>query len=265
LHVAIDETYGPRGYGRSRYVTGERRTQVGVVFDDDKVEYIREQIIECLSALREFSGGKHKEFHFVDIYNRNGIWGCVPTGINLRIFEFFAHIYESYRWPVLIQTVDKRTFRDMDGLNKKMSFDGLDPCDPSDVALSLLCLKIRMRFRSSNEPLTLILDEGRRKVGQPFGDELFRGWPASFVGRFASSEQEGLLQIADFVAFCINRSTHLSLKEKRTDLDLWFMELVGQMRLNCDDIVPLLVTADFTVEQFDEFHRLHREFNSTTN
>jgi hypothetical protein len=144
---------------------------------------------------------------------------------------------------------------------KELRFDGLNPSDPSDVALSLLCLQIRIRFKSSNEPLTILLDEGRKKAGQRFGDELFRGWPTPFVGRFASSKAETLLQIADFLAFCINRSTHLALKEKRTELDQWFMELVAGMRISSNNVVPLLMNSDFTVEQFDEFHRLHRQLN----
>lgn len=261
MHIAIDDTYGPQSHGLSRYVTGHRRTQVGVVFGDSEVSHIREQISECLSVLLETTGKKPEEFHFVDIYNRNGVWGRIAEGLNLRLFEFFAHIYETHRWPVLVQTVDKRTFKDLKGFDKNLKFDGLNPSDPSDVALSLLCLKIRIRFKSLNEPLTLLLDEGRKKAGQRFGDELFGGWPAPFVGRFASSKDEGLLQIADFLAFCINRSTHLALKEKRTKIDLWLMELVAGMRINCNDIVPLMMNSDFTVEQFDEFHRLHRQFN----
>jgi hypothetical protein len=261
LHIAVDDTYGPQAHGRSRYVTGKRRTQVGVVFDDDEVDHIREQISECLSFILAHTGEKPEEFHFVDIYNRNGVWKRITQGLNLRVFEFFAHIYETHRWPVLIQTVDERTFKDLKGLDKRLSFDGLKPNDPSDVALSLLCLQIRIRFKSLNEPLTLLLDEGRKKAGRRFGDELFQGWPAPFVGHFASSKAESLLQIADFLAFCINRSTHLALKEERTDIDLWFMELVSGMRIKSNNIVPLLMNSDFTVEQFDEFHRLHRQLN----
>ncbi len=261
MHIAIDDTYGPQGHGRSRYVTGKRRTQVGVVFDDTKVSYIRQQINECLSAILDITGEQPKEFHFVDIYNRNGVWGRMTAGSNLAVFECFAHIYKLHRWPVLIQTVDDRTFRDLKGFNKKLTFDALNPNDPSDVALSLLCIKIRTQFKSLNQPLTVLLDEGRKKAGQRFGDELFRGWPAPFVGQYASSKTEGLLQIADFLAFCINRSTHLSLKEKRTELDLWFMQLVADMQIKSNDIVPLFMNSDFTVEQFDEFHRLHRQMN----
>ena len=258
MHISIDDTYGPQGHGRSRYVTGERRTHVGVVFDDDKVDYIREQIAGCLTFILENTGEKPEEFHFVDIYNRNGVWGRMSTDFNLRVFEFFAHIYETHRWPVLIQTVDKRTFKDLKGLDRKLRFDGLNPSDPSDLALSLLCLQIRIRFKSSNEPLTILLDEGRKKAGQPFGDELFRGWPAPFVGRFASSKAESLLQIADFLAFCVNRNTHIALKNPRKDVDIWFLQLFDSMKINSSDLSPFIAKSDFTAIEFDEFHRLNR-------
>lgn len=88
----------------------------------------------------------------------------------------------------------------------------------------------------SDEPLTLLLDEGIKKAGQPFGDQLFRNWPSPFVGRFASSRSEELLQIADFFAFCVNRNTHLALESRRTELDLWFLQLVTNMRINSTDL-----------------------------
>jgi hypothetical protein len=206
-----------------------------------------------------FIGKKPKEFHFVDIYNRNGVWGQMGSDMNLRIFAFFAHIYETYRWPVLVQTVDKRTFKDLKGLDKKLIFDGLKPTDPSDVALSLLCIQIRVRFKALNEPLTLLVDEGRKRAGQRFGDEMFRGWPKPFTGLYVSSSEEPLIQIADFMAFCVNRTTYLMLKEKRTEIDLWFLDLVGHMKINSNHLVPMTLNRDFTTDGFDEFHRLHRQ------
>jgi hypothetical protein len=74
----------------------------------------------------------------------------------------------------MIQTVDKRTVRDLKGLNRVLVFEGLSPKDFSHIALCLLCRRIRMRFKGSDEPLTLLLDEGIKKAGQPFGDQLFR-------------------------------------------------------------------------------------------
>lgn len=258
MHIAIDDTYGPADHGTSRYVTGKRRTQVGVLFKDSEVEHIREQVRNCLDFLRERIGERLGEFHFVDIYNRKGVWQRTEQGLNLRLFEAFAEIYSSYRWPVMVQTVDKRTVADLKGLNKALVFEGLNPNDYSHVALSLLCLRIRMRFKTTNEPLTLLLDEGLKKAGKPFGDQLFKNWPTTFVGRFASSKSEGLLQIADFLAFCVNRNTHLALKSQRTELDQWFMQIVSHMRINSADLSPFFAKPNFSGDDFDEFHRRDR-------
>ena len=245
-------------HGTSRYVTGKRRTQVAVLFDDTEVDHIREQVRVCLNLIHEDTEERPGEFHFVDIYNRKGLWGRAREGLNLQLFEAFAEIYSSYRWPVMIQTVDKRTVKDLKGLNKVLVFDGLSPNDFSHIALCLLCLRIRMRFKGSDEPLTLLLDEGLKKAGQPFGDQLFKNWSSPFVGRFASSKSEELLQLADFLAFCVNRNTHLALKNRRTELDLWFLQLVANMRINSTDLSPFVAPPHFSVSELDEFHRLNR-------
>ncbi|MCC8953133.1 DUF3800 domain-containing protein [Bradyrhizobium sp. Pear77] len=258
MHIAIDDTYGPLNHGTSRYITGKRRTQVGVLFDDSEVEHIRGQVNDCLAYIRERTGEWPDEFHFVDIYNRKGVWERTEQGLNLRLFEAFAAIYSSYRWPVMIQTVDERTVSDLKGLDTALVLEGLDPKDYSQIALSLLCLRIRIRFKGTNEPLTLLLDEGLKKAGKPFGDQLFRNWPSAFVGRFASSKSEGLLQIADFLAFCINRNTHLALKAQRTELDHWFLQLVSDMRIDSPDLSPFLAKPNFSTADLDEFHRRDR-------
>jgi hypothetical protein len=38
LHIAVDDTHGPRAHGRS---CSERRTQVAVVLEEAEVNYIR--------------------------------------------------------------------------------------------------------------------------------------------------------------------------------------------------------------------------------
>jgi hypothetical protein len=258
MHIAIDDTYGPSVHGNSQYVTGQRRTQVALLFDDKEVDHIREEVRGCLTLIHEYTEERPDEFHFVDIYNRKGLWGRAREGLNLRLFEAFAEIYSSYRWPVMIQTVDTRTMSDLKGLNRVFVFDGLSPDDFSHVALCLLCLRIRIRFKGSQEPLTLLLDEGIKKAGQPFGNQLFGNWPSPFVGRFASSMSEELLQIADFLAFCVNRNTHLALKNSRTEVDLWFLQLVANMRINSPDLKPFVAPPDFSANELDEFHRLNR-------
>jgi len=258
LYVAIDDTYGPNGPDLSRYVTGRRRSYVGVQFDDDEAAEVRHQLTDCLAAMPELFGVNPYEFHFVDIYNRSKVWKQATDGANLTVFEFFADIYRQYRWRVHLQTVDDRTLRDH-RLTLKGRFDGIDLSKRPGQALFFLLAKIKATVPPEEGRLTVIVDEGMGKPGRSVGAAVFADWGDRYVGRYATSRQEPLLQIADFVAFCVNRSTHLALKAERSDTDLWFLNLVGSMGLRCDDLRQVSLTADFTVADFDDVHRADRE------
>jgi hypothetical protein len=258
MHIAIDDTYGPSDNTNSSFVTGDRRTHVAVIFPDEEVQDIRKQTAECLVEIHSLTGLKVKEFHFVDIYNRKPPWNELLTNANLRMFEFFASIYKHYHWPVIIKTIDDRTLRDhgLEILGAKI--DGLDISKREDLSLFWLMLKIKNQFKTSSMPITLFLDEGRKKPGTDFGSKIFHDWPASFKGTYASSTSEPLLQIADFIAFCINRSTHLATKIKRSDVDAWFLNLVGEMEIDCEDLKVQKFAKNFSVGDFDELHRQDR-------
>jgi hypothetical protein len=258
VHIAIDDTYGPTGPSKSNYVTGARRTHVAVMFEDDEVGEVRQQLRNCLDYMGELLPRAPKEFHFVDVYNGYGDWEPFKEdGRNLRLIEAFGNIYANYRWPVMVQTIDDRTLRDHGIEGFKGVLDGLDLSDRQDLSLFLLCVKIKMRLTNVATPLTVIVDEGRKKSNTAFGRFLFRD-RKQYEGRYAASSQEPLLQIADLLAFCINRMTHLSLKEKRTATDLEFMGLVNDMQIRSADLSQFVVPRDFTVEEIDRLHKFYR-------
>lgn len=254
MHIAIDDTYGPGIDTKSSFVTGGRRTHVAVVFPDEEVQDIRKQMVECLGEIFELTGVKIQEFHFVDIYNRKSPWDSLPKNANLGLFEFFASIYKKYHWPVLIKTIDDRTLRDHNLKAFGGKIDGLEISKREDLSLLWLLINIKNKFRNNPTPITLFLDEGRKKPGTAFGSAIFHDWPASFRGSYTSSSTEPLLQIADFLAFCINRSTHLSMKINRSDVDIWFLNLVGEMKIDCEDLKVHKLKKDFSVSDFDELH-----------
>jgi hypothetical protein len=265
MHIAIDDTYGPTGPTKSKYVTGARRTHVAVMFEDNEVGEVRQQLRSCLDYIGELLPQAPKEFHFVDIYNGYGDWKPFKEdGRNLRLIEAFGNIYASYRWPVEVQTIDDRTFRDRGIQGFKGVLDGLDLSDRQDLSLLLLCLRIRMRLTDVAAPLTVIVDEGKKKGNTSFGIFLFRD-RKQYRGWYAASSQEPLLQIADLLAFCINRMTHLSLKDTRTDTDLEFMGLVNDMQIRSADLSQIVVPRDFTVEEIDRFHEMYRSQSGMRN
>ncbi len=258
MHIAIDDTYGPEVETESEFVSGKRRTHVAIAFEGHEVDNIRQQIEGCLEEVDRSMGVKADEFHFVDIYNRKSPWDRLEDQMNLRIFEFFANIYFQYRWPVIIQTIDERTLKDYGTQALHGEIDGLQLESPADLSLLFILFKIKKKIKVSDTEITIIVDEGKKKAGSAISPKIFKNWQRKVSGVYASSKEEPLLQLADFLAFCINRCTHLMMKDKRTEVDNWFLDLVGAMNINSDDFKRVKASKNFTVKDFDDWHRADR-------
>lgn len=257
MHIAIDDTYGPTISTKSKYVTGNRRTNVGIAFPDEDVAFIREQVKNCIDLIKSEYSIEIKEFHFVEIYNRKSPWNKLPAQANLLVLDFFANIYAKYRWKVFVQTIDDRTLRDHGFRKIKGKIDQFDLSKHSDLSLFLLLIKIKMFYSNTSEDLSVFIDEGLGKPNTAVGQQIFYNYPNKYQGQFKSSHEEPLLQLADFIAFVINRSTHLYMKEKRTDIDNWFLELFNRMEINSDDFSKVCFAGDYsslTISHFDEAH-----------
>jgi hypothetical protein len=256
VHIAIDDTYGPQAPTKSRYVTGQRRTYVAVAFPEKDAPDIRKWMAESLArANGELAMGvaRPDEFHFVDIYNRKPPWDQLPEGGNLAIIQDFADLYSQHRWEVTIQTVDDRTLTDH-GIVLAGKVDELDVSKRDDAALLFLLMKLKKKYSSFEDLITFHVDEGRRRPGAPFCPRLLKSSFGIVEGRYAASSAEPLLQIADFLAFSINRSTHLSMKDGRTELDAAFLNMVGRMQIACEDILVAGLDPRFTSADFDALH-----------
>lgn len=254
MHIAIDDTYGPNDDNSSRYVSPNRRTSVAIVFQDYEIESIRKNIKNCLSYIQKELHVNANEFHFTEIYNRRGPWKNIGDSKNIRILTAFAEIYCQYKWPVHIQTIDDRILSDHGIKNIIAKIDSLDLSDRSQLSLAFLLMKVKKIYFPTNESLTLFVDEGIGKPGQKFGEMWFRDWPKSFTCNFESTISEPLLQLADFLAFSINRITYLLTKENRTDFDLEILNLLSSMDINCPDLVKTKIQKDFTIRDIDKIH-----------
>jgi hypothetical protein len=258
MKIAIDDTYGPTDQTTSRYVTGARRTHVAVLFDDSQVEEIRNELRNCLEYVNS-EGISASEFHFTDIYNRRGDWKKSKDGFNLGIIEAFASIYRTYRWPVLIQTIDDRTFKDHGVSYEGQKVGDFDLSKREDLGLLfLLVTHVKSALPPAPEKTHLIIDEGHRKAGTDFDKRVFGDAADHLEGKYEASHNEPLLQIADFLAFTINRNTYLATKQERTPLDNWFMELIGGMQINSSQITSEVLSKPLTIEDFDESHAKDR-------
>lgn len=257
MYVAIDDTYSSNVTIDSKYVTDRRRTNVAVCFPDDDVEYVRSQAQECLQELNASFKVNAKEFHFVEIVNRKGDWHSLNNESVSNILRFFVSIYNHHKWQVHIQTVDDRTFADH-GVIFATDLHGLDPVKREDQCLFLLMLKLRRALKNEHT-ITLILDEGRAKAGTPFGSKFFPEWKSRFQGYFEDSKKDPILQIADFVAYSINRLTNLATKPQRTITENEQISILGKLSLNCHDVRVVALRKNFGRAEFDAFHHSDRK------
>ncbi|NIF47860.1 MULTISPECIES: DUF3800 domain-containing protein [Enterobacteriaceae] len=264
MHIAIDDTYGTAGNGNSVYVTKNRRTHVAVIVDDEFVNPLRKSIIDYLQELNVNLGIKAKEFHFTDIYNRQRDWKCLTTNdsiTNMLIFQRFAVFAVKFNIKFVIQTVDDRTIKDHGGKLINLNLPGFDTNKFEDLSLLMLLLKLRMRCKNHPENVILFMDEGRERAKTPFAEEIFSGVVASYNGMYESSDSEPLLQLADFIAFCINRSTHLQVKEPRTTFDndfLCFMQFIHFLDPDENEMRRAIMTKKAKTIHTDLIHWLDR-------
>ena len=254
MKIAIDDTYGPVTGTSSALVTTARRTHVAVVFSDEEAKIASEIILRLLTHASKRLHSTIRELHFADIYNKSGAWKNCPGKYNLAIMKYLMITYSKYKWRVLLQTIDERTMRDHPQLVSFPSIEGLNPQERSELSLILLLLKIRIELANTMPQIEMYVDGGLKKVGNPIGKQIFSGWQNSATGHFTDSAKQPLLQIADFLAFTINRITHLSLKSERSILDFRFLQAVSKMQLNCEDLTIFEAKRDFTRADFDEAH-----------
>ena len=257
MHIAIDDTYSSNVNVLSQYVTSDRRTNVAVCFDDDDVPDIRKQLLECLEEINTSLHLAAKEFHFVEIANRKKQWASLPKDKVLPLFGVFIQIYNHYKWPVLIQTVDHRTLDDH-CITLQGSIDGIDLGKKEGQSLMMLLTRLKQRFRA--EPrITLIMDEGAGSPKQPFAKTVFADYKGTYIGYFESSKDEPLLQIADFIAYVVNRSTNLVTRTTRSSDDDLFISIAGSLQLNSSDVAFSDFFKSFGQAEFDNAHREDRK------
>lgn len=261
MHIVIDDTHGPDSLMNSRYVTQDRRTHVAIVFPDEEVDEYRRNIQECLAKILElFPQIKSiDEFHFSDVLNKRKQWKTITGQENLAVFLAFTEIYSMYKWPVEIQTIDERTLNDHRiSIQGKIEF--LDFSSRDHLSLFFLLQKIKYKYSDKDKKIHFIIDEGIAKSGKQLPKSLL-AWlsGSSSSSIFMASSKEPLLQLVDFIAFCINRSTYLSTKNNRTEIDNWFLQMVGDMGINCPDLVRTELPLNFTVSEFDKLHDKDRK------
>lgn len=229
--VFIDDTGSPGMTNTPDNLHPDRKTWVAVVVPPDQVVPVTVAITEMLEPLRELGVS---ECHFTDIYSGKGPFRKeLPSELRRVLFQFFADVICVHDLAIYVQTFDPETHAKNAGswpqLPKIASC--FDMQHHEDAALWFLLVRLRdhllSRRTNNNQRAMVFIDEGLKKPGTCVEVDILDDVFLDGHLLFGSSSAVPLLQIADFAAFCLNR-TQLIIrkKEKRSDFDITFLRML---------------------------------------
>lgn len=240
--VFIDDTGSPGMPNTPAGLHPDRKSWVAVVIPPKQVSPIAINLNEAIDALGSDLG--LEEYHFVDIYSGKGPFREVSMDKRMQIFKMFAALFYIHEPAIYVQTFDPVVHGQLAAATLPPKLPKVADCfdmhSYKDAALWLLLVRVRdhlMEKRSSkNHRAMVVIDEGLKKAGSCVEvdvlDDVFLDGRLHFEKSFLSP----MLQLADFAAFCLNRSQNIIRKDNRSDLDFSFLRILeplGPLFKNC--------------------------------
>ena len=247
--VFIDDTGSPGLRSSASFLHPDRKSWVGVVVSPWQMPEVLDQFPGALDELAKHTGAS--EFHFADIYAGRGAFSGVDLQVRLALFEFMAHLFRGYRFPVFVQTLDPVTLskvREQAGDELPQRLRTFNLTKPQDLALLFLLIWVKryiQESRASDQVLARVfVDEGFKKagIGLPIPS-----WETVFADGavfFASSSSIQPIQLADFAAFSLNRTQLLRGEEQLNEHDKRFLEIMSPIVWNFQNIDKQVVALD---------------------
>jgi hypothetical protein len=229
--VFIDDTGSPGMPNSPEKLRPDRQTWVAVVVPPAQVLPVTVAVNEMLEPLRELGVN---ECHFAEIYSAKGPFRReLPSELRTALFQFFADVVSVHELAIYVQTFDPETHAENAGTWPRLPkiASCFDMQRHEHAALWFLLVRVRDHLltnrASSDQRAMVFVDEGLKKAGTSVEvdvlDDVFLGGHLMF----GSSAAVPLLQVADFAAFCLNR-TQLIIrkKQKRLDFEIEFLRIV---------------------------------------
>lgn len=196
--VFIDDTGSP----------GQRR--------NDQITWVGVIIPPCLGeavfdAMNKFlNEGKKNwnvdEFHFAEVYQRNGVWSKRSMEERLSVFRRFADILKEEKFQFVNATLANRNDHLKPHFSDPLILKGKKMDDPKILSLYVLLYRVDQVLNELGyDNALIVIDEGIQNAGTKMECSRF---PSTFRHRevhFASSKEVAPLQLADFAAYSFNR------------------------------------------------------------
>lgn len=207
--------------------TGEEPFAVllGVVVDASRMHVTKLHWADFLEQLSEMVGQEFQELHTRNFYSGAGIWKKMTGLQRSDAIDFFIEWFEERKHHVVFSAIDKNT-------HKEMKEAGVLPEEIDTVWKAMgfhVALSVQKYFQkdSKNKGNTIFIFDEEVKEETRFQKLILNppAWSDSYYGKgkkqsrlcqlvdapyFANSQNVGLLQVADFLAYFVRRHIEIS-------------------------------------------------------
>lgn len=257
--IAFDDTGSPGKTVNSRFLDSERKTYVGVIFESYLIDEVSREMNNALTLFRDMFGTT--ECHLTDIMNAQGEWAHVCNDKRLGIFKGFCEIFSHYNFTCIVQTWAPSYYarNNMEHF-KSLKHGQLKLSDHKDMAMFMALSRTRRYLLENNYkvPVSIVFDEGRRKAGSSMQIPILNDITNNSSISFMRSDKNLFLQIADFAAYCLNKSQLLAVKGNRTETDDTILTYIDLANFNYQGVQKIQVGLDdLDSEHYDYIQRLY--------
>jgi hypothetical protein len=248
--VVIDDTGSPGDKNTPPTLHPFRKSWVSVVLTPEQAAEVSQQLPQALEDLRTYTGAS--EFHFTDIYSGRRAFANVPEETRLNLFAFMAFIFTTYRFPIIVQTLDPdnasyQSFRA--AFPEKVAYFKMSR--PGDVALLMLLCRTKWFLReqgvTADTAARVFVDEGERfmKHGNAINLQTFAEVFEGGLICFSDSRRVPHIQLADFAAFSLNRTQWLLGKPTLSPFDAALIQILSPVSWNYVNLKQVVLPGDW--------------------
>ncbi len=193
---------------------------VGIIVDAQRMHITKQNWAELLSDLSNVAGRDVSEIHTRNFYAGNGIWREVDGPTRAKII---THVFEwlvGRKHHVVYTSVSRQSY--FDNFKKQFIPDELNTLWRFLGFHLILAVQKCCQQQEKNKGNTIFIFDNEQREQMRFTDVILRppAWSGGYYSKkpkqkpldqivdvpyFGDSQDVGLIQLADFIAFCLRR------------------------------------------------------------
>lgn len=210
--------------GKSQTLQNEIVSMVGLLVAvpnilalDGEVEKVKQDLLEHYNK---------SEFHFTDMFNRTNGFENLDSIDSLSYMNAFSTLVSEFEIPIITQTITKpmlekhkSLFKLYDNIIEKNNFSTKYMKRFEEYGLFLnisLATKFLKEDDENDQIVAVVCDEGIMKNGSKVELSGLLGYDLPIY--FCSSENENILQVADYCAWGLSRTKQTLCKSQQTKM-----------------------------------------------